>query len=195
MCLVTLSGLNLPLSSSSTTSRELLSQFSTCSKRRWLDVGEKLKKITMYILVNQFRGNFHSKTLSFRKIKSVFRDVKWCFNASRGLKGLMINAGFDRGNVTCQLIDVASPSYWLYQGDLGFFFITHISYRHVLVFMLTMPHYLWWGHYFLPLLSLFLLKGIHFSNWFFFTFFFVVLDWSLLSTFIGLWSTSTYYVS
>ena len=34
----TLSGLNLPLSSSSTTSRELLSQFSTCSGWRWFDV-------------------------------------------------------------------------------------------------------------------------------------------------------------
>ena len=28
------------------------------------------------------------KSPSCRKIKSVFRDVKWCFNASRGLKGL-----------------------------------------------------------------------------------------------------------
>ena len=35
---LTLSILNLPLSSSSTTSRELLSQFSTCSGWRWLDV-------------------------------------------------------------------------------------------------------------------------------------------------------------
>ena len=33
---------------SSTTSRELLSQFSTCSGWRWFDVGEKLKKIAMY---------------------------------------------------------------------------------------------------------------------------------------------------
>ena len=35
---LTLSSLNLPLSSSSTTSRELLSQFSTCSGWRWFDV-------------------------------------------------------------------------------------------------------------------------------------------------------------
>ena len=35
---LTLSGLNLQLSSSSTTSRELLSQFSTCSGWRWFDV-------------------------------------------------------------------------------------------------------------------------------------------------------------
>ena len=40
-----------------------------------------------YVLVNQFHGNFRSKTLSCREIKSVFRDVKWCFNASWGLKG------------------------------------------------------------------------------------------------------------
>ena len=36
------------LSSSSTTSRELLSQFLTCSGWRWFEVGEQLKKITMY---------------------------------------------------------------------------------------------------------------------------------------------------
>ena len=86
-----LSGLNLPLSSSSTTSRELLSQFSTCSGWRWFDVVKKLQKIFMYlvVLVNQFHGNFHSKTICCRKIKFVFRDVKWCFIASWGLKGLI----------------------------------------------------------------------------------------------------------
>ena len=45
---LTLSSLNLPYSSSYTTSRELLSQFSTCSGWRWFDVGDKLKKIAMY---------------------------------------------------------------------------------------------------------------------------------------------------
>ena len=45
---LTLSGLNFPLSSSSTTSRELLSQFLTCSGWRWFDVGEKVKKNAMY---------------------------------------------------------------------------------------------------------------------------------------------------
>ena len=45
---LTLSSLNLPLSSSPTTSRELLSQFSTCSGWRWFEVGEKLNKMTMY---------------------------------------------------------------------------------------------------------------------------------------------------
>ena len=38
---VPLSSLNLPLSSSSTISRELLSQFSTCSRWRWLEWGDK----------------------------------------------------------------------------------------------------------------------------------------------------------
>ena len=33
---------------------------------------------------------FRSKTLNCKKIKYVFRDVKWCFNASWGLKGLKL---------------------------------------------------------------------------------------------------------
>ena len=41
-----------------------------------------------HVLVNEFNGNFRSKTLGCRTIKSVFRDVKRCFNASWGLKGL-----------------------------------------------------------------------------------------------------------
>ena len=36
------------LSSSSTTSRELLSQFSTCSGWKWFEEGGQSKKITMY---------------------------------------------------------------------------------------------------------------------------------------------------
>ena len=81
---LTLSSLNLPLSSSPTTSCELLSQFSTCSWWRWFEVDGKINKNTMY----QFNGNFCSKTLAWRKIKYVFRDVKWCFIASRVLEGL-----------------------------------------------------------------------------------------------------------
>ena len=42
-----------------------------------------------HVLESQFHGNFHSKGLICRKIKPVFRDVKWCFNASWGLKGIM----------------------------------------------------------------------------------------------------------
>ena len=49
--------------------------------------GLKIKE-NFYVLVNQFHGNFCSKTLCCRKITSVFRYVKWCLNASRGLKGL-----------------------------------------------------------------------------------------------------------
>ena len=48
-----------------------------------------------HVLVNQFHGNNHSKTLGCKEINSVFRDVKWCFNASWGLKGLTL---FLRGN-------------------------------------------------------------------------------------------------
>ena len=55
---LTLLSLNLPLSSSSTTSRELLPHFSSSSGWRWLDVGEKVKKIAM---VNQFHGIFFLK--------------------------------------------------------------------------------------------------------------------------------------
>ena len=40
-------------------------------------------------LLNQFHGNYHYKTLSCWKIKCVLRDVKWCINASWGLKGLI----------------------------------------------------------------------------------------------------------
>ena len=50
--------------------------------------GLKIKE-NYHVLVNQFHGNFRSKSLSCRKIKYVFRDVKWCFNASWGLKGLI----------------------------------------------------------------------------------------------------------
>ena len=39
-------------------------------------------------MVKEFHGNFRSKTLGYREIKTVFRDVKWCLNASWGLKGL-----------------------------------------------------------------------------------------------------------
>ena len=42
---LTFSILNLP----STTSRELLSQFSTCSGWRWLEVGDKWKNILLFL--------------------------------------------------------------------------------------------------------------------------------------------------
>ena len=53
--------------------------------------GLKIKE-NCHVLVNQFHGNFPSKTLGCRKINYVFRDVKWCFNASCGLKGLNLKS-------------------------------------------------------------------------------------------------------
>ena len=49
--------------------------------------GLKIKE-NCHVLINQFHGAFRSKPLCYRKIMSVFRDVKSCFNASWGLKGL-----------------------------------------------------------------------------------------------------------
>ena len=40
------------------------------------DLMRLIKKKNCHVLVNQFHGNFRSKTLIFRKMKSVFRDVK-----------------------------------------------------------------------------------------------------------------------
>ena len=57
---------------------------------KWMKMtrsGWKIKE-NCHVLVNQFYDNFRSKALGCRKIKSVFRDVKWCSNASWGLKGL-----------------------------------------------------------------------------------------------------------
>ena len=51
--------------------------------------GLKIKE-NHHVLANQIHGNFHSKTLGCRKFKSDFRDVRWCFNASWGLKGLRV---------------------------------------------------------------------------------------------------------
>ena len=52
--------------------------------------GLKIEEIC-YVLVSQFHGNFRSKIPNCRKIEIVFGDVKWCFNASWGLKGLTNN--------------------------------------------------------------------------------------------------------
>ena len=62
---------------------------STCSKWRWFNVVQIWKKITTYLY--WFYGDFRPKLLGCRKIKSVFMDVRWCFNASWGLKGLSIS--------------------------------------------------------------------------------------------------------
>ena len=74
-----------------------------------------------HVLVNQFQGNSRSKTLSCRKIKYIFRDVKWCFNASWGLKGLktrwtyIIAVLLTCYNVTWSSINLA----WTRQGRTG----------------------------------------------------------------------------
>ena len=49
--------------------------------------GWKIKE-NCHVLVNQFHRDLHYETPGCTKIKCVFRDVKWCFNASWGLKGL-----------------------------------------------------------------------------------------------------------
>ena len=71
---LTLSSLNLPLSSSSTTSRELLPQFLTCSGRRWYEVGENFWKIAMYWSMS-FMEIFILKPLVIGKL-SLF-SVMW----------------------------------------------------------------------------------------------------------------------
>ena len=67
----TLWNLNLPLSSSSTRSRELLSQFSTCSGWRWFEIRENC-----HVLVNQFHEIFHSKTPSCWKKEVCLQGCK-----------------------------------------------------------------------------------------------------------------------
>ena len=59
-------GLNLLLLSSSTTSKEFLSQFSTCSGWRWLEMGKKSKKIAMYCY-NSFMKILLLNPLAVRK--------------------------------------------------------------------------------------------------------------------------------
>ena len=80
--IITLSSLSLPLSSSSTASRELLSDEVDEGDLKWVKIKENC-----HTLVNQFHGIFNSKTPichGCRKIRSVFRDVNLCFNASLG---------------------------------------------------------------------------------------------------------------
>ena len=82
---LTLSSLNLTLSS------HPLQAANCCRNSRLVvdadDSGWKIK-VNCLVLVKQFQGNCHHKHPSCRNIKSDFRDVKWCCNASWGLKGL-----------------------------------------------------------------------------------------------------------
>ena len=57
-------------------------------KMTW--IGWKIKE-NCHVLANQFHGNFHYKTFSCGKLKSVHRDLKLCFNASWGFKGFQYN--------------------------------------------------------------------------------------------------------
>ena len=58
---------------------------------QWINMtcGEQKDEENCHIFEKQFKGIIHSKTPSCRKIKSVFRDVKWCLNAPWGPKGLI----------------------------------------------------------------------------------------------------------
>ena len=68
------------------------------------DVGEKVTK--NHVLVNQFHGNIHSKALGCGKIKAVFRDVKWCINATWGLK-----KGLKAENIIISMKKMACDAY------------------------------------------------------------------------------------
>ena len=67
--------------------------------------GWKIKE-NCSVLVNQFHGNFRSKTPSCGGIQSVFRDVKWCFNASWWPKGL------NDYKILCCRIQNYTNKYW-----------------------------------------------------------------------------------
>ena len=77
---LTLSSLNLQLSS------HPLQAPNCCHNSRLVVDEDDLKWVK---LVNQLQGNFHHKTPSCRKIKSIYSDVKWCLNASWGLKTIL----------------------------------------------------------------------------------------------------------
>ena len=85
---LTLSSLGSPLSSSSTTT-------ANCFRNSRHAVDEDdLKWVNNWRELLPCIGEIVSWKFSFwnpryEETKSVFRDVKWCFNASRGLKGLM----------------------------------------------------------------------------------------------------------
>ena len=76
---LTLWSLNLPLSFSFTTSRELLAPFSTCSGWRWL------KRVVL--LVKQLHENVRSKPSGYRKLShsSEIRNYAWMHR--QGLRG------------------------------------------------------------------------------------------------------------
>ena len=83
--------------------------------------GLKIKE-NCYVLVNHFHGNFHSKTPSCRKIKSVFRDLRRCFNASWGLKRLkkktFVLFGLHTSSSALLIIKLAIAMRWVFTGNV-----------------------------------------------------------------------------
>ena len=68
-------------------------QAANCCRNSRLVVDEE----NCHVLVKQFHGNFRSKTLCCRTIRSVFRDVKWCFcqvNSFNPLTANLFNLNF-----------------------------------------------------------------------------------------------------
>ena len=72
-------------------------------------------KENCHVLVNQFHGNFSSRTLCCRKIKYVFTDVKRCFNASWGFKWFKLTLFTTEAQPTWSVLIVIDQT-WLAGG-------------------------------------------------------------------------------
>ena len=97
--------------SSSTTSRGLLSQVSALQWIKMIWCSLKIKE-NCHVLLNRFHGNFRFKTLGWRKIKSVSRVVKWYFNASWGVNPLTAKL-FNLNSHPLEVVDrVSETSEW-----------------------------------------------------------------------------------
>ena len=81
----------LPLSSSSTASREFLSQFSTCSGWRWLEMGGKI-----LVLLKEFHENF-SDTTACRKLSHSSVMQNDVFMQREGLNSWSWSTFYDTG--------------------------------------------------------------------------------------------------
>ena len=84
-CCLILSSLKLPLSSSSTTSRDLI---SICSGWRWLEVGGKRKKISLLLKKSSMKIILLQTIIACRKWSHSSERQKWWLNASSKFKGL-----------------------------------------------------------------------------------------------------------
>ena len=81
----------LPLSSSSTASREFLSQFSTCSGWRWLEMGGKI-----LLLLKEFHEKFYDTT-ACRKLSHSSVMQNDVFMQREGLNGWSWSTVYDTG--------------------------------------------------------------------------------------------------